>query len=199
VSQPPPPAQRPPEARPADAGGSAGPGAGSAGPGAAGPGARLSGSKPHFTGRAAVLAVVLCAIALSLAYPVREYISQRKQIDELQAQSEQIWLHRKYLQHEDKLLHEPRYIAQLARDRLHMCWPTQSCYIIIGRTAKPKHGAAPPAPSPWYARMWSSVQTANSDPVKRAKTQAHSRIRAHSRSRGLAHLRGDRSGGAHSR
>ena len=30
----------------------------------------------RLTGRAAVLAVVICAIALSLAYPVREYIAQ---------------------------------------------------------------------------------------------------------------------------
>ena len=31
----------------------------------------------RLTGRAAVLAVVICAIALSLAYPVREYVTQR--------------------------------------------------------------------------------------------------------------------------
>ena len=42
--------------------------------------------RPRFTSRAAVLAVVLCAIALSLAYPVREYIGQRRQIDQLTAQ-----------------------------------------------------------------------------------------------------------------
>ena len=32
----------------------------------------------RLTSRAAVLAVVVCAIALSLAYPVREYIAQRR-------------------------------------------------------------------------------------------------------------------------
>ena len=31
----------------------------------------------RLTGRAAVLAVVICAIALSLAYPIREYVNQR--------------------------------------------------------------------------------------------------------------------------
>jgi len=40
----------------------------------------------RLTGRAAVLAVVICAIALSLAYPVREYVNQRRQIDALVAQ-----------------------------------------------------------------------------------------------------------------
>ena len=39
----------------------------------------------RLTGRAAVLAVVICAIALSLAYPVREYVNQRRQIDALVA------------------------------------------------------------------------------------------------------------------
>ena len=39
--------------------------------------------RPRFTSRAAVLAVVMCAVALSLAYPIREYIAQRRQIDQL--------------------------------------------------------------------------------------------------------------------
>ena len=39
----------------------------------------------RLTGRAAVLAVVICAIALSLAYPIREYVNQRRQIDALVA------------------------------------------------------------------------------------------------------------------
>ena len=42
----------------------------------------------RLTGRAAVLAVVICAIALSLAYPVREYVTQRQQIDSLVAQQQ---------------------------------------------------------------------------------------------------------------
>jgi hypothetical protein len=46
--------------------------------------------RARFTSRAAVLAVVLCAIALSLAYPVREYIGQRRQIDQLLAQRQAI-------------------------------------------------------------------------------------------------------------
>ena len=45
----------------------------------------------RLTGRAAVLAVVICAIALSLAYPVREYIAQRQQIDQLLAQQQTLF------------------------------------------------------------------------------------------------------------
>lgn len=117
--------------------------------------------KPHFTGRAAVLAIVLCAIALSLAYPVREYISQRRQIDQLQAQGAQIRSQQHRLETERRLLHSPVYIAQQARDRLHMCLPSQMCYEIIGDSAKPKDVAARVALAPWYAKLWSSVRQAN--------------------------------------
>lgn len=119
------------------------------------------GGRPHFTGRAAVLAIVLCAIALSLAYPVREYISQRRQIDQLLAQGSQIRQREHQLRTERRLLHSPVYIEQQARDRLHMCLPSQMCYEIIGQSGKRKSVAARVAAAPWYARIWSSVQQAN--------------------------------------
>jgi cell division protein FtsB len=134
---------------------------------------RPSVSRPHFTGRAAVLAIVLCGIALSLAYPVREYIAQRRQIDQLLAQGTQIQMQRQRLQSERRLLHSPVYIAQQARDRLHMCLPTQMCYEIIGKSAKPKDVAARVAQAPWYGRLWSSVQQANAAPAPRHGPGAH--------------------------
>ncbi len=106
------------------------------------PAPRTPSSRPHFTGRAAVVAIVLCGIALSLAYPVREYISQRRQIDQLEAQNAQIQMRRAQLQRESRLLHSPAYIAEQARDRLHMCLPTQVCYVIIGDSAKRKPARA---------------------------------------------------------
>lgn len=129
--------------------------------------------RPYFTGRAAVLAIVLCAIALSLAYPVREYISQRRQIDQLLAQGAQIASQRQRLESERRLLHSPVYVAQQARDRLHMCLPTQMCYEIIGSSAKPKDVAARVAQAPWYARLWSSVQQANAAPGAGRAEPAH--------------------------
>ncbi len=54
-----------------------------------GAGARAQ-ERARLTSRAAVLAVVLCAIAMSLAYPVREYIGQRRQIDQMEAQRQSI-------------------------------------------------------------------------------------------------------------
>ena len=118
--------------------------------------------RSKLTGRAALLAVVMCAIALSLAYPVREYIGQRRQIDELlvtqQSLSEQV----KNLQAEQQRYSDPSYIEQQARDQLHYCFPTEKCYVIIGNSAAPDATAKQkPTPLSWYSKLWGSVQKAN--------------------------------------
>ena len=117
--------------------------------------------RARFTSRAAVLAVVLCAIALSLAYPVREYIAQRRQIDQLQAQSAQTAATLARLQAEAGRLNDPAYIEQQARDRLHYCMPRQTCYVIIGGQPASRAKAGAAAGTPWYERLWSSVQQAD--------------------------------------
>lgn len=136
---------------------------------AVGPG----GSRARFTGRAAILAIVLCAIALSLAYPVREYIAQRRQIDQLQTQRSQITVQLKRLQHERQRLRDPAYIEQLARDRLHMCMPTQKCYVIIEPMPRTAAMTGRRDQAPWYARLWSSIQQANRQPIAGSSQGRH--------------------------
>ena len=123
---------------------------------------RLATARPRFTSRAAVLVVVVCAIALSLAYPVREYLAQLRQISQLQAQQAQISAQLRQLRAEDRRLSSPAYVEQQARDRLHMCFPDQTCYVVIpGR--KPTAVATPKQPrvEPWYEKLWGSVRAAN--------------------------------------
>jgi len=118
------------------------------------------GDRARLTSRAAVLAVVICAIALSLAYPVREYIAQRRQIDQLQAERQMLNGQLASLQHVQQRLGDPAFIEQLARNKLHMCLRGETCYIVIGgQTAAPAAAAA--SLTPWYERLWQSVQEAN--------------------------------------
>ena len=118
------------------------------------------GDRARLTSRAAVLAVVICAIALSLAYPVREYIAQRRQIDQLQAERQMLNGQLQALQHQQQRLGDPAYVEQLARNKLHMCLRGETCYIVIGgQTAG--SGAAAASLTPWYERLWQSVQEAN--------------------------------------
>jgi len=117
------------------------------------------------TGRAALLAVVICAIALSLAYPVREYIAQRQQIDQLLAQQQTMSAQVKALQEQDARLGQPWYVEQRARDELHMCFPDERCYEVIPAQSAPAAGAGKSAAAvPWYAKLWESVRRADAVP-----------------------------------
>jgi cell division protein FtsB len=111
--------------------------------------------------------VVICAIALSLAYPVREYIAQRQTIDQLVAEQQMMQAQISKLLAERGQLNDPAYIEQLAETSEHMCFPGEQCYIVangqsvIGVPRPPK-----PGPAPWYAKLWQSVQQANQSPGK---------------------------------
>jgi cell division protein FtsB len=122
--------------------------------------------RSRLTTRAAVLAVVLCAIALSLAYPVREYIAQRRQISQLETQRQAIAAKLGRLEQQQQELSSNAYVEQQAESRLHMCLPSQTCYVIINR--QPPHGkaaqSAPAVSAPWYERLWTSVQQADKAP-----------------------------------
>ena len=121
----------------------------------------------RLTGRAAVLAVVICAIVLSLAYPVREYVAQRRQIDQLVAQRQTMLTQVKNLQAEQARLSDPSYIEQLARQELDMCFPGTQCYVIEGSQSLINGtGPQPPGPAPWYAKLWRSVERADTSPAK---------------------------------
>ena len=111
--------------------------------------------------------MVICAIALSLAYPVREYIAQRQTIDQLVAQQQMMRAQISKLIAQSGQLKDPAYIEQLAETSEHMCVPGEQCYIVtngqsvIGVPRPPK-----PGPAPWYAKLWQSVQQANQSPGK---------------------------------
>ena len=118
--------------------------------------------RAKFTSRAAVLAVVICAIALSLAYPVREYIAQRRQIDQLEAQHQMLTNELRHLEGQQGRLNDPAYVEQLARDKLHLCLRGDTCYVIIGSNPGRPGGRTDAASlTPWYERVWQSVQQAN--------------------------------------
>lgn len=137
------------------------------GPTAAQAAAILAAARPtRLTGRAALLAVVICAIALSLAYPVREYIAQRQQIDQLLAQQQTLSAQVQALEQQDVKLSQTWYIEQEAQDELHMCFPQEQCYEVVSGQPSQTAAARPQAAAdPWYAKLWDSVQKADAAPA----------------------------------
>jgi len=119
--------------------------------------------KPAFTGRAAILAVVVAALALAIAAPLRELLSQRSQISSLNSnittQQQQVAA----LQKAEKQWASPAYVEQQARSRLHYVFPGQVPYVTLSPTPVASASAAAAealASQPWYGRVWSSVQEA---------------------------------------
>jgi len=120
--------------------------------------------RPKLTSRAAVLVVVICAIALSLAYPVREYIAERRQIDQLEAENAQLGSRVQRLRAEQQQITSPSYVEQQARDQLHMCFPSQVCYVVVDPVRTHGTTARGQARTPWYGVLWASVQDADKAP-----------------------------------
>jgi cell division protein FtsL len=128
--------------------------------------ARVLGARPKFTSRAAVLAVVLCAILLTLAYPAREYIAERRLIDQLAAQNAALATQVGQLNAEQRALGSNAYIEQEARDKLHMCFPSQSCFEVIDPVGRHGGGTVGQPGQPWYSRLWESVKEADKAPAR---------------------------------
>ena len=126
---------------------------------------------PHRTGlttRAAVLGLVVCALVVSAALPLREYLSQRSQIDaarhELQVKKARV----AELEQRERLLKDPAYVKQLARERLHYVMPGEIPYVVLSPSPSPAPGLSGPAgvaatgpEAPWYSQVWGSVRAAD--------------------------------------
>jgi cell division protein FtsB len=121
-------------------------------------------SRAHLTSRAAILAVVVCAIALSLAYPIREYIAQRREIAALREQQQTAQRQVEQLAQHKQRLGDESYIKREARRRLHYCMPGEKCYVVLDGS-KPTGPSAqqgrPPRTPPWYVTLWRSVEAAD--------------------------------------
>ncbi|SEK37868.1 FtsB family cell division protein [Nonomuraea pusilla] len=125
--------------------------------------------RPQLTGRAAILAVVVCAIAMSLAYPVREYISLRRSIAELRAEKSRVEAERQTLLARDRQVQDPNWIKRTAKERLHYCGPGEKCFVVMEpEQGKEQAAVKRPAPPPWYQTLWESVEAADKGTGRRA-------------------------------
>jgi cell division protein FtsB len=135
---------------------------------------RASGRRPagsarrsRFTGRAAVLALVLCSLVVALAYPTRQYIAQRARIAEQRHEVEDARRRVERLREEKARWRDPAYVRTQAREHLHYVMPGETGYTVLG---SPSPGPTP-APSeraeagrPWYQNLWDGLDEADRAP-----------------------------------
>lgn len=123
------------------------------------------------TTRAAILAVVLCVLALALTVPLRQYVAQRGKVARLRAKQAQAQARVDALEAQKQRLQDPAYVEQLARERLHFVRPGEVPYILL----TPSPAPAPVKPGtpagkevggegPWYSRLWDTVEAAGTAP-----------------------------------
>ncbi|MFF7992888.1 septum formation initiator family protein [Kitasatospora xanthocidica] len=133
-------------------------------------------ARPRFTSRATVLVLVLCSLVAILAYPTRQFISQRAEISAQRAKADHARQQVEQLRREKARWQDPEYVKAQARARLHYAVPGETPYIAVDpagqASAKPSSSAAgapatgvaagqPKAAKPWYAGIWDSVDAAD--------------------------------------
>lgn len=122
--------------------------------------------RQNLTGRAAALAVVVCLLAISLAYPLREYLAQRGDIGQYRSLVKEQKARVAELERAHKRWRDPAYVEAQARERLRYVMPGETAYVVL----EPDEAPAPdgvverlPAQqerSPWFAELWRSVEVA---------------------------------------
>jgi cell division protein FtsB len=125
--------------------------------------------RANLTGRAAVLALVVCALAISLAYPLREWLAQRREIASAQSQVARQESRVQALRDQQRRWADPAYVKAQARERLHFVLPGETSYVVLDphEAPGPKASAATvartgPDPSrPWFTQLWQSAQAAD--------------------------------------
>jgi len=126
-------------------------------------------SKSGLTTRAAILGLVVCALAVSAALPLREYLSQRGQIAAAQARQARQQARVAALEAQLRQLQDPAYLTAQARTRLHFVLPGETAYVLLTPSAAPVpvgraalQGATATGPeAPWYSQVWGSVRAAD--------------------------------------
>lgn len=118
--------------------------------------------RPMLTSRAAILALVVIVIALSLAYPLREYVMQRAQIAQLQDERARMEANVEELREREEALNEDAYVEREARARLHYQYPDEIAYIVIRPDSEDEERVDPSEPrDPWFTELWRSVEEAD--------------------------------------
>ena len=122
--------------------------------------------RTSLTGRAAVLALVVCMLAISLAYPLREFLAQRGDIGDYRAKVAAQEKRVADLSRARERWNDPAYVKAQARERLHFVMPGETVYIVLEPDEAPapvvpsERATVPPPKRPWFGDLWATVEVA---------------------------------------
>ena len=90
--------------------------------------------------RLLILAIVLFAVAVTLAPPIQHYFAQRAQISALEADVKSNRVKLEEARAELARWKDPNYVKSQARNRLHFVLPGERQYIIVGQSGTTSDG-----------------------------------------------------------
>jgi cell division protein FtsB len=102
--------------------------------------------------------MVVCAVALTVAVPLRNYVSQRQELAAVTEQQQALAARVDELTAEQARLADPAEAAAQARSRLGYVEPGEVPYVV----QLPGDGQPPPEPAvgsglTWYQALWRDV------------------------------------------
>lgn len=116
--------------------------------------------------------MVVCALALTLAVPLRNYLSQRTEAEQVAEQREQLEADVARLTREKQQADDPAYIRAQAGDRLQFVMPGDTPYQVQlpGATAPPVEDLTTPKHDndPWYTTLWRPIAQPQPAPTSAA-------------------------------
>lgn len=123
---------------------------------------RRQARRSRLTGRAAFLVLVVCSLIVALAYPMRQYVSQRGDIAEQEQLTREAAKRVEELRDEKARLQDDAYIQRLAREHLHYVMPGETGYIMTDpRAAEERRADQGAADRPWYSNLLDGVDSAD--------------------------------------
>ncbi|WP_054054508.1 septum formation initiator family protein [Alloactinosynnema sp. L-07] len=117
------------------------------------------------TRRAAILATVVCALALSVAVPLRTYLSQRSDVEIQQRRQAELRAQVEQLEQRKAQLADPAQVQAEARKRLRYVMPGETPYMVelpadAGGPGAGQQPSKPISQQAWYQALWDSVHGA---------------------------------------
>lgn len=110
------------------------------------------------TRRAAILAIVVCALALTVAVPLRNYVSQRQELAAVTARQQSLQAEVEELTEQKARLSNPDEVAAEARSRLGYVRPGEVPYVVeLPNTPTAEEVEAARRATPWYRTLWTDV------------------------------------------
>lgn len=118
--------------------------------------------RPRFrlTRRAGILALALCTVMVTVAYPLQEYLAQRSRIAAQNAQNAQTAAQIAQLKKQLARWSDPDYVEIQARERLHYVMPGEIGFIVPSTEGSSEPlGMPSPSAQPWYDNLWSTLKS----------------------------------------